>query len=258
VNDRTATLGDRVDPARDRVAVDGSRVNVDPSVRYLALHKPAGVVATMRDPQRRRDLTAFVPEGPRVFPVGRLDRDTEGLLLLTNDGELANRLLHPRYGIEKEYLAEVRGAITSTAVRALHAGVPLEDGPARVIRARVVQRLAGRSSVRLVVAEGRKRLVRRMLGALGFPVLRLVRIRVGAVHLGRVPAGASRPLSPEEVAALYRAAGLTEARPEGHRDRPTSRRAEGEVESPRRGPGRVRSRETLNPRRGRRERGPRR
>src|ERR671925_1885947 len=124
VNGRVATLGDKVDPRADEVELDDVRVNLDPNVRYYALHKPAGVVTTMKDPQGRPSVRDLIPtEGPRVFPVGRLDRDTEGLLLLTNDGELANRLTHPRYGVEKEYLAEVAGRPTSRHMAALRRGV---------------------------------------------------------------------------------------------------------------------------------------
>ena len=112
VNGRIATLGDRTDPERDRIAVDGGRVSADPALRYVVLHKPIGVTTTMRDPHAASDLRRLLPPGPRVFPVGRLDRDTEGLLILTNDGELANRLAHPRHRVEKEYLAEVEGAPT--------------------------------------------------------------------------------------------------------------------------------------------------
>lgn len=208
VNDRVASLGDRVDPARDEVRVDGRRVSVDPGLRYLALHKPAGVTTTMRDPHADRDLRGLLPPGPRVFAVGRLDRDTEGLLLLTNDGDLANRLAHPRHGVEKEYLAEVTGSPTRTQVGRLVRGVRLEDGPARALSARPVGRSAGRGAVRLVLAEGRKREVRRMLEAVGLPVRRLIRTRVGPVRLGRLPPGELRELSAAEVRALYRAAGL--------------------------------------------------
>lgn len=208
VNGRVATLGDRVDPARDEVRVDGRRASVDPGLRYLALHKPPGVTATMRDPHADRDLRTFLPSGPRVFPVGRLDRDTEGLLLLTNDGELANRLAHPRYGIEKEYLAEVEGAPTRAQIGRLLRGVVLEDGPARALRARSVARSAARGAVRLVLAEGRKREVRRMLEAVGMPVRRLIRTRIGPIRLGRLPPGQVRELTAEEVRAMYRAAGL--------------------------------------------------
>jgi 23S rRNA pseudouridine2605 synthase len=187
-----ATLGDRVDPARDRVELDGIRVPLDPELRYYALHKPRGVVTTARDPQRRPDVSSYYPEGPRVFPVGRLDRDTEGLLLLTNDGELANRVTHPRYGVEKEYLSR------------LIRGVPLDDGVARARSARSVSGPRGRGAVRLVMAEGRKREVRRMLDAVGLPVLRLVRTRIGPVKLGRLGPGQVRSLDSGEIRELLR------------------------------------------------------
>jgi pseudouridine synthase len=208
VNGTVATLGDRVDAATDEVQVDGSRVNLDPSVRYYALHKPAGIVTTMHDPQGRPDIRALLPsDGPRVFPVGRLDRDTEGLLILTNDGELANRLTHPRHGVEKEYLAEVEGAPTAGHLARLLRGVDLDDGPARAVSARVVGRAGGRGAIRLVLTEGRKREVRRLLDAVGLPVTRLVRLRVGPVKLGRLPPGDVRALTPQEVRALARASG---------------------------------------------------
>lgn len=208
INGRVATLGDRVDPATDVVAVRGDRVSTDPELRYLAFHKPAGVTTTMRDPHAARDLRSFLPSGPRVFPVGRLDRDTEGLLLLTNDGELANRLSHPRHGVEKEYLAEVQGTPTERQLARLRRGVDLEDGPARALSARSVARSGGRGAVRLVMGEGRKREVRRLLDAVGLPVRRLVRLRIGPLRLGRLRAGEIRTLEPDEVRALYRAAGL--------------------------------------------------
>lgn len=208
VGGRVAELGDRVDPSSDRVIVDGVRVPIDPQTRYFALHKPAGVVSTLRDPHGRADLSPFLPAGPRVFPVGRLDRDTEGLLLLTNDGELANRLMHPRHGVEKEYLAEVEGTPTARHLARLRRGVELEDGPARSLRARASGGTGGRGAVRLVMGEGRKREVRRLLAAVGLPVRRLVRLRVGPVRLGATPPGALRELTAEEVRALYRDAGL--------------------------------------------------
>lgn len=208
VNGRAATLGDRVDPALDEVRVDGHRVSVDPGLRYLALHKPRGVTTTMRDPHAERDLTGLLPRGPRVFPVGRLDRETEGLLLLTNDGDLAHRLAHPRHGVEKEYLAEVEGTPAERHVGRLRRGVRLEDGTARAVDARIAGRSGGRGAVRVVMTEGRKREVRRMLEAVGLPVRRLVRTRIGPVRLGRLRAGESRELTPEEIRYLYRAAGL--------------------------------------------------
>ena len=208
IDGRPATLGDRVEPTRQIVTVDGARISSDPDLRYFALHKPVGVTTTLADPHAERDLTGFLPEGARVFPVGRLDRDSEGLLILTNDGELANALTHPRHGVEKEYLAEVDGVPTPQHLAKLRRGVDLEDGPAKALAARAVGASGGRGAVRLVLAEGRKREVRRMLAAVGLPVLRLVRLRVGSLRLGDLPPGLVRELDPDEVTALYRAAGL--------------------------------------------------
>jgi 23S rRNA pseudouridine2605 synthase len=203
LNGTVATLGDRVDPSTGRVVVDGITVNLDPNVRYYALHKPAGVLTTMRDPRGRRDIRAYLPpEGPRVFPVGRLDRDTEGLLLLTNDGDLANRLMHPRFGVEKEYLAEVGGSPTERQLGSIRRGVELDDGPAKAVSARIVGRSGGRTAIRLVMTEGRKREVRRLLSAVGLPVTRLVRLRVGPIRLGTLRPGEIRELEPEEVRSL--------------------------------------------------------
>jgi 23S rRNA pseudouridine2605 synthase len=208
VNGRPASLGDKVDPELDEVRVDGVRVSVDPGLRYVALHKPKGVTTTMRDRHAEHDLRDFLPEGPRVFPVGRLDRDTEGLLLLTNDGDLAHRLAHPRHGVEKEYLAEVDGSPTPARIGRLRRGVELDDGIAKAVDARSVGRAGGRFAVRVVMTEGRKREVRRMLEAVGLPVRRLIRTRVGPVRLGRMKAGELRDLSHDEVRDLYRTAGL--------------------------------------------------
>jgi 23S rRNA pseudouridine2605 synthase len=209
VNGKVATLGDKVDPEIDEVRVKGARISTDPAMRYLALHKPAGVTTTMRDAHARSDLRPLLPpNGPRVFPVGRLDRETEGLLLVTNDGELANRLTHPRHGVEKEYLAEVDGRPTERDLARLRRGVDLEDGRATLIAVRTVSRTGGRTAIRLVMGEGRKREVRRMLDAVGLPVRRLVRLRIGPVKLGRLRAGEIRELTPDEVRGLYRSAGL--------------------------------------------------
>jgi 23S rRNA pseudouridine2605 synthase len=208
INGRVATLGDRLDPAVDLVRVDGSKVNVDPELRTFALHKPRGVTTTMRDPHADRDLGGFLPKGVHVFPVGRLDRDTEGLLLLTNDGSLAHRLTHPRYEIEKEYLAEVGKPPSKRQLALLRRGVELEDGPARAIDARSAGGAAGRGGVRLVMVEGRKREVRRLLDAVELPVRRLVRVRVGPIRLETLRPGEIRELEPKDVRALYRAAGL--------------------------------------------------
>jgi 23S rRNA pseudouridine2605 synthase len=208
VNGLTARLGDRVNAERDEVRVDGRRISVDPGLRYLAFHKPRGVTTTMGDPHAERDLRRYLPSGPRVFAVGRLDRDTEGLLLLTNDGELAYRLAHPRHGVEKEYLAEVDGTVTDRHLARLRRGVRLEDGVARAINARGVGRSGARGAIRLVLTEGRKREVRRMLEAVGLPVRRLVRTRMGPVRLGRSKPGEVRELTTDEVRNLYRVAGL--------------------------------------------------
>jgi 23S rRNA pseudouridine2605 synthase len=208
VNGDVATLGDRVDTSRDVVTIDGHRVPLDPSLRYIMLNKPAGVVTTMEDPQGRMTISDLIPGGERVFPVGRLDMDTEGLLLLTNDGELANRLMHPSFGVEKEYLAEVEGEVHGRHVRALRRGVELEDGPARPLRSTVIHATAGRSAIEIVMGEGRKREVRRMLAAVGLPVVRLVRVRQGPLRLSGVRPGETRDLTPAEVAALYESAGL--------------------------------------------------
>ena len=214
VNGHEAKLGDRVEPSKDEVRVDGAKVNVDPELRTFALHKPRGVTSTMRDPHAERDLTRFLPKGVHVFPVGRLDRDTEGLLLLSNDGALAHRLTHPRYAIEKEYLAEVDRPPSKRQLSRLRRGVELGDGIAKAIDARSAGGVggrggaSGRGGVRLVMLEGRKREVRRMLDAVDLPVRRLVRVRVGPIRLGRLGPGEVRELEPEDVRALYRAAGI--------------------------------------------------
>jgi 23S rRNA pseudouridine2605 synthase len=214
INGTVATLGDRLDPSVDEVRVDGSKVNVDPELRTFVLHKPRGVTTTMRDPHAERDLTTFLPKGVHLFPVGRLDRDTEGLLLLTNDGSLAHRLTHPRYAIEKEYLAEVSEPPSNRQLSRLRRGVELDDGTAKAVDARSAGGAAGRGGaggrggVRLVMVEGRKREVRRMLDAVELPVRRLVRVRVGPIRLGKLGPGEVRELEPEDVRALYRAAGL--------------------------------------------------
>jgi 23S rRNA pseudouridine2605 synthase len=159
----------------------------------------------MHDPQGRPDIRTYLPpDGPRVFPVGRLDRDTEGLLLLMNDGDLANGLTHPRFGVEKEYLAEVEGLPTPKHIGLLRRGVELEDGPASAASARVAGRSGDRGAVRIVMTEGRKREVRRLLAEVGLPVARLVRVRIGPVRLGTLGPGERRELTLDEVVALRR------------------------------------------------------
>ena len=213
INGRVAELGNRVRADRDAVTVDGIPVPTDPGLRYLALNKPRGVTSTLRDRHAEVSLAELIPAGEaRVVPVGRLDRDSEGLMLLTNDGELGHRLQHPTYGVEKEYLVEVAGDMPDRALRRLTDGVELEDGVARAVAARVVSRRPGRTAVRITMAEGRKREIRRMLAALDLRVDRLVRVRVGPVRLGRLAPGEVRPLSVDEVRDLYRVTGLEAAR----------------------------------------------
>ncbi|HEX2089458.1 MAG TPA: pseudouridine synthase [Actinomycetota bacterium] len=211
INGRIAVLGDRVDPNTDRITVDGALIPANPELRYFAFNKPRGVTTTLRDPHAKRALTEFLPPGPRVFPVGRLDRDSEGLLLLMNDGELGRRLQHARFGVEKEYLVEVDGALTQPALRQLTEGIELDDGPAKALKVHGLSRARGRSSVFVVLGEGRKRQLRRMLSAVGFPVRRLVRVRIGPIKLARLAPGEVRPLDPGEVSELYRMTGLDRA-----------------------------------------------
>jgi 23S rRNA pseudouridine2605 synthase len=202
VNGELARLGDRADPETDRIEVDGAVVGVRAGLVHYLLNKPAGVVTTASDPQGRPTVVGLVPAEPRVFPVGRLDADTEGLLLLTNDGELAHRMTHPSFGVEKEYLAEVEGRPTRGVLRRLREGVDLDDGRTAPARASVV----GDRLLRITIHEGRNRQVRRMCDAVGLPVRRLVRVRVGPITDRRLAPGEWRPLEQEEVRALERAA----------------------------------------------------
>jgi 23S rRNA pseudouridine2605 synthase len=198
VNGEIAELGRRVDPDHDLVEVDGAPIGIRPGLVHYLLNKPAGVVTTASDPQGRPTVVELVPEEPRVFPVGRLDLDTEGLLLLTNDGELANRIAHPSRGVEKEYLAEVEGTPSRAALRALREGIELEDGPTAPAQASLVEP----SLVKLTIHEGRNRQVRRMLDAVGHPVRRLIRTRIGPISDRRLAPGAWRPLTGPELRSL--------------------------------------------------------
>ncbi|MEX2253823.1 MAG: pseudouridine synthase [Acidimicrobiia bacterium] len=201
-----ATLGDRADLERQRLALDGVPLAARPDLVYYLLNKPQGVITTASDPQGRPTVLELVPAEPRVFPVGRLDLDTEGLLLLTNDGDLAQLLAHPRHGVDKTYLAEVSGDAGEAALGRLRAGVELDDGPTAPARVRLVSRGAGRSALELTIHEGRKRQVRRMCSAVGLPVQRLVRTRIGTLADQRLAPGTWRALQPKEVRALYEAA----------------------------------------------------
>jgi 23S rRNA pseudouridine2605 synthase len=210
VNDKRVTeQGLRVDPRKDVIKVDGLRVMTNDTLVYLALNKPVGMLSTMSD-ERGRPCVGDLVEGrnERLFHVGRLDADSEGLLLLTNDGELAHRLTHPSYGVQKTYLAEVAGPVARDVGRRLRAGVELEDGIVRVDDFRLVGSDARRVMVEVTLHEGRKHIVRRMLEHVGHPVERLVRTSIGPVQLGSMRVGNLRRLTPEEIAKLYDEVGL--------------------------------------------------
>jgi 23S rRNA pseudouridine2605 synthase len=198
VNGELARLGLRVEVEHDRVEVDGHLVSVKPGLVHYLLNKPAGVVTTAKDTHGRPTVVELVPSEPRVFPVGRLDADTEGLLLLTNDGDLAHQLTHPSFGVEKEYLAQVARPLAPGALRQLRDGIELDDG--RTSRAEASQPEPG--LVRITIHEGRNRQVRRMLEAVGHPVERLVRVRIGPITDRRLPPGEWRLLTDDERRAL--------------------------------------------------------
>lgn len=202
-------LGTRIDPGTAVVHVDGERLNLREDMVYLALNKPRGVLSTMSDDQGRPCVGDWVADRKeRLFHVGRLDADSEGLLLMTNDGELSNRLTHPSYGVLKTYLADVAAPIPRGVATRLRKGIELEDGPIKVEDFRTVQVSNGRAMVEVVVHEGRKHLVRRMLAEVGLPVRQLVRTAIGPVLLGHQKPGTVRKLARGELAALFRAAGM--------------------------------------------------
>jgi 23S rRNA pseudouridine2605 synthase len=208
VDGEVAVLGRRVDPDVDRVEVDGVPIGTKPGLVYYLLNKPAGVVTTAHDPQGRPTVVQIVPDEPRVYPVGRLDVTTEGLLLLTNDGDLAQRLTHPSHGVEKEYLAEVAGGrVSQGRIRALREGVELEDG--MTAPAQVSQPDPG--VLRITIHEGRNRQVRRMCEAIGHPVERLVRVRIGTLQDRTLKPGEWRELDQQELKALIESAGARSA-----------------------------------------------
>jgi 23S rRNA pseudouridine2605 synthase len=210
VNDKRVTeQGLRVDPVKDVIKVDGMRITTNDALVYLVLNKPVGMLSTMSD-ERGRPCVGDLVEGrnQRLFHVGRLDAESEGLLLLTNDGELAHRLMHPSYGVQKTYLAEVAGPVARDVGRRLRDGVELEDGIVRVDDFKLVGSDSRRVMVEVTLHEGRKHLVRRMLDHVGHPVERLVRTRIGPVNLGSMRVGNLRRLTPEEIAKLYDEVGL--------------------------------------------------
>ena len=208
VNGGTARLGQRVNVAKDSVEVDGSRVPLQVDLVHYLLNKPAGVVTTAADPEGRPTVLDLVDVPARVWPAGRLDVDSEGALLLTNDGELSYRLTHPSFAIPKTYVAHVAGGVGERALRALARGVELDDGPARATRVAVLERGRGATLVEVTISEGRNRQVRRMFEAVDHRVVRLVRTELGTLKLGHLKPGAVRRLSPAEVRSLYRATGM--------------------------------------------------
>jgi 23S rRNA pseudouridine2605 synthase len=209
VNGKRAELGRRIDASKDVVEVDGSRVPLAADLVYYLMNKPVGVVTTASDEAERETVIDLLDDvDARVYPVGRLDLDSGGALLLTNDGDLALRLTHPRYGVHKTYLAEVEGSVKDKIVRQIAKGVELEEGVTAAMRARLVERTPGGTLIEIVLTEGRNRQIRRMLEAVGHPVRRLVRTAIGPLMLGRLKPATYRRLKPDEVRELYRAAGL--------------------------------------------------
>jgi len=203
VNGSVAAVGSTVDAAEDRVAVDGRRVGARPRDRTVLLNKPPGVVTTRHDPQGRPTVMGLVQPVPGLVPVGRLDAESRGLLLLSNEGDLVHRAAHPRYGLRRVYRVQVTPPASGAQVRSLLEGVELDDGTARALEARRVGH-----GIEIVMGEGRRREVRRMCAAVGLDVIDLLRIAYGPIRLGDLPEGASRPLLPEELEALRRSLGL--------------------------------------------------
>lgn len=215
VDGRVVTLGERADPALHRIEVDGRPLPPPPTAATWMLHKPRGYLVSAKDPHGRRTVYDLLREAPRGLRyVGRLDYESEGLLLLTTDGELAHRLTHPRYEVWKTYVAEIEGEPTAEALDTLRRGVRLDDGltaPARVDQLQDARVPQGCSLLRLAVREGKNREVRRMLAAVGHEVTRLLRVELGGVRLGELPIGASRPLTAEEERRLWALVGLVDA-----------------------------------------------
>jgi 23S rRNA pseudouridine2605 synthase len=214
VNSEVVTeQGRRVDPERDVIRVDGARIPPPRRHRYLALNKPRGVVATMEDPEGRRTVADLLAEpagrsttrslkNERLFHVGRLDTDSEGLLILTNDGDFGHRLAHPSYHVPKTYIVEVTGALSEQTLRRLRRGITLDDGPVRPSSVKIISSAAGKTLLKITLQEGRNRIVRRTMEAVGHPVRRLTRIGIGPVRLGNLKVGEYRELTREELGGL--------------------------------------------------------
>ena len=202
VGGEVAVLGDRVDPENESLHLDGVPVPVNPELETHLLYKPLGVISTASDPQGRETVVDLMNTEVRLYPVGRLDADSEGLLLMTNDGETANRVTHPRFGITKTYLAQVQGTPGDSDVRSLTRGIDLDDGPATALEARIVERSKNSTLVEVVLGEGRNREVRRMFDVIGFPVERLVRTAIGPLNDNTLAPGQSRKLDASEIQGL--------------------------------------------------------
>ncbi len=202
-----ATVGQKVDPNTARITVDGLPLPVAPELVHYLMYKPVGVISTVADTHGRQTVVDLVPASPRVYPVGRLDADSEGLLILTNDGALTELLTHPRFGVTKTYVVMVDGVPSPAALRSLESGIDLDDGPARAQSARMLDTHGGAALLEIVMAEGRKREVRRMLDTIGHKVRRLVRTAIGPVRDSELRTGTWRQLTIQEIRALYSAAG---------------------------------------------------
>ena len=202
INDRVATLGDRVDTERDLVTVDGIPLDLDIIKRYFLLNKPAGYITTVKDYRKRPTVMDLIHEEARLFPVGRLDKDTRGLLLITNDGYLAQRLTHPSHGVEKAYTVEAEGYLTQQGLASLRKGVKLEEGTTAPARVKVLAKKGDRCVLEMTIHEGKKRQVRRMIAAVGLKVGELIRTRLGPLDLKGLEEGSYRPLTHQEIEQL--------------------------------------------------------
>ena len=207
VDGEPAHVGQKIDPSAVRVEVDGLPLPLAPDLASYLVYKPVGTVSTADDPQGRPTVVELVPATERVYPAGRLDADSEGLMILTNDGDLTLRITHPRYGVHKTYVVLIAGTVEQAALRQLAAGVQLDDGPATAVSTRLLDQSDGRSLVEVKMAEGRKRIVRRMFDEIGHPVERLVRTAIGPIRDGSLKAGEHRTLTIDEIRALYAVGG---------------------------------------------------
>jgi len=204
VNDEAASVGQKIDPEADIVTVDGVVLPLDPELVTWLIYKPTGVISTMSDPQERPTVRGLVPDEPVTNPVGRLDLHSEGLMLMTNDGDLALRVTHPRYGIEKVYHVLIRGTISAVRLAALTDGIELEDGRARAKRARVIDTSRGQTLVELTMTEGRKREIRRMFTSMDIDISRLVRTSIAGISDRTLGPGEYRPLNFDEIRDIYK------------------------------------------------------